>query len=266
MSKTVLERYTNMLCYIAFLIIVVLAAFRGEAVGADTMDYIDDYDDVKTMSFNDVAIGYEGYLGYYYLSKVFASWGAPLWLWFGFAELLFVSAIGRMIFSYSKDKLYSVILFVVLGHFMFSMAGMKQTMAMSLMIHSFLDLTEKKYLRSLVLIPIAYFFHPVVMIFVVAHLLFLFRNTKLFYLIATALPIVVAVGAMSTLAFLVMVMDNSHFETYLEEDNSYSFKTMIFYLLLLACSLPCLPAYFKKNAVAKVELACLFMALAFQYL
>ena len=55
-SKTVLERYTNTLCYIAFLIIVFLAAFRGESVGADTIDYIDDYEDVELMSFMDIKI------------------------------------------------------------------------------------------------------------------------------------------------------------------------------------------------------------------
>lgn len=266
MSKTVMERYTNTLCYISFFIIVLLAAFRGETVGADTVDYIEDYEDVKLMSFTDIDINYEGYLGYYYLSKIFAAWGVPIWLWFAFSELLFVSAIGRLIFSYSRERLYSVILFVVLGHFLFSMAGMKQILAMSLIIHSFLDLVGKKYLRSFLLIPIAYFFHPVVMIFVVAHILFLLRNTKIFYPIALALPVIVAVGAMSTLAFMVMVMDNSHFETYLEEDNSYSSKTLILYVMLLSCTLPCLPAYFRKNAVAKFELACLALALAFQYL
>ena len=60
-------------------LIVLMAAFRGINVGADTIGYLYDYRILPSMSFEDIAYRYEGYLGYnYFAGNTFYYLTSPL--------------------------------------------------------------------------------------------------------------------------------------------------------------------------------------------
>ena len=56
-------------------------------------------------------------------------------------------------------------IFVSIGLFGFSLAGLKQTFAMALMLHAFLFFVDKKYLWSMLFIALTYYTHPACLIF-----------------------------------------------------------------------------------------------------
>jgi len=265
-EPTKYQRLENRFCYFAYIAIVLLAAFRGEMVGTDTAGYIADYMDVKMMSFTDIADRYEGYVGFYYLSKLFSMMGLPLFVWFGFLEIVLMSAMSRFINKYSKDKLYSIILFIVTGLFMFSLAGLKQTLAMALITHGYIDMAEDKRIRSIFWLVVAFFVHPASLIMLIAYLLSFIRKKEIFVIAFMLVFIAFSIGAKSTLSFLVALSGNEHFEMYLENDNSYTMSTLYLYLLIVLCTLPFLPQYLKMSINAKVEFVCVLICCLCQYM
>lgn len=265
-GSTARYKAESMACFVACFGIVFLAAFRGETVGTDTLGYISDYIDVETMSFSDIAERYEGYVGYYYPSKVFTMIGIPIWGWFGFVELIYISSIWRLIKKYSSDRLYSCILFMVTGLFMFSLAGLKQTLAMALILHSYLDLVEKRYVRSILLVIITFFVHPAALIMLLAFFLYLIRGKKYYPAVVAIVVATIVIGGMFTVSTLVSLLGNDHFETYLVENNTYSRSTLYLYILMLVCSVPFMLRYIKWSETGKLELGYLLIACSFQYL
>lgn len=260
------DRLESWFCNFAFAGIVFLAAFRGRSVGADTGGYMLQYSELHYYTFAGVMDKYHGYEFFYLVAKFFSLMKMPIWVWFGFIEFFYVTAIRRLIYRFSCDKLYSIMIFVSIGLFGFSLAGLKQVLAMALILHAFLFFVEKKYLWSVLFIVLTYYTHPVSLIFVFGFVLYLLRNKKYYYLILLFIVIVVVFGAMSTMSFLVDLLNQDHFGVYLNEEGTYTASTLIFYLLLLAISIPFCKQYFKEQVLAKVFLGFLIVACSLQSL
>ena len=261
-------RTERIMCIFIYLVLIFLAAFRGEFVGTDTSDYIGDYDRISLFSFSDITDAYEDYFGFYYLMKLCTLMKFPLWGFFGLIELLYLTAIGRFIAKYSSDKLYSILLFVILL-FNFSLAGIKQVLAMTLTLHAYLELTEKRVVSAVLLSVGAFFVHPVSLVFVFAYLLFFCRNKRFYSVIIITILLLFVVSPIRLFTMLLMLLGNEHFEMYLDLDKSYSTKTLIFYILMILLSLPFVRQYLRKSenpGDAKVELGCLAVVCVFQYL
>lgn len=224
-------------CKLIWIIIVLLAALRGIKVGADTAGYWADYLRMPFYSFTKLNDQYQGYLGYYYTSKVFSLLKLPVQVWFGFVEALYVYALYLLSKRFSKDLLLSILVFVTIGMFTFSMAGLKQVMSMSFMILAFLCFVDKKYVRTIVYILIASLCHSAGLIFLATIPLYWIRNRKIF------LPLIGITGVASyffgslLLTTMVKVLGNDHFESYLVLNTSYSSVTLIFYCSIFIISI-----------------------------
>lgn len=246
--------------------IIILAMFRGSDVGADTLSYIRDYQNMSLMSFSDIINEYNGYEGYYLISKLFSMVGLPCYIWFGFVEFILVLAIARFINKFSSDRLYSIILFLATGLFMFSLAGLKQTLAMSFLLHAYVDFVDKKFARSCLLIVLAYFVHPPSLIALFAFVMYLLRRTKLMIPVLLLIALVVCIGGLSTASWFVTILGNDHYEMYLEADSSYTMSTLFLYCLISLCTLPYIVKYYRSGFNSKVEVSCVILTCAFQYL
>lgn len=254
-------------CFLAFGGIICLAAFRGASVGADTPGYIADYFDVSEMDFQEIAYRYKGYELFFWIAKLFTIVGAPIWIWFAFIETIYISAIGRLIFKYSSDKLYSVILFITIGLFSFSLAGLKQVLAMALILHSYLEFVSHRYYLCVILLAVSYFIHPVVFIFIPVFFLYpLKNNNALFVVSITAFLLIFMAMNMRVATYFVTLQKDEHFETYLLLDKSYSSTTLFYYLSLLIIGLLFFRNYFLKSNLAKLELGMLIFACLLQYM
>ena len=215
-----------------WILIVLMAAFRGVNVGADTIGYLSDYRVLPSMSFDDIAYRYEGYLGYFYTSKLFSLIGMPHWVWFGFVEALYAIALAKLISRYSQDKLFSVLVFVTIGLFSFSLAGMKQVLSMSLVIFAFLAFIDKKYFRTIALFIYAYTCHPTSLVFLGVIPIYLLRNKSYYTIALLAVLSLIVTNSYLFLSSMVSLLGNEHFESYLDYDNTYSSTTLYFYILV----------------------------------
>lgn len=231
------QRYETRCCIAVWSIIVLMAALKSPSIAADAMSYTLDFTNISGMSFADISERYEGYLGYYYASKLFSLAGLPVQAWFFFVEALYILPLAKLIDRYSKDKLFSILIFVTTGLLLFSFAGLKQVMAMSFMMFSFLSFIEKRYVLSVLCVALAYTCHATGLIFLASFGVYYFRKLKSeIFLIAIASVIVVTYSA-SLFSGMVATVGNEHFERYLEQDVSYTYTTLLFYVAIVGISL-----------------------------
>ena len=260
------QKLESVFCWVSYLMIILLAMFRGPHVGIDTMDYIEDYESVKFLTFEEVAIDYEGYVGYYFLSKLFTLLGLPCFVWFGFIELILVTSISRLFNRYSKDRLYSIVLFLTTGLFMFSLAGLKQTLGLALVMHAFVFFVSRKHLLTIFFLILAFFIHPASLISLPIFVFYVLRNKKILVPIILSLSAFVCFSELVSVSYLVSLLGYDHYEMYLSVDGSYTKSTLLLYLLLVACTVPFVRLYIQRNPMSRLEFGGAIFTCVFQFL
>lgn len=229
------RKLENRYFYVIWIIIVLMAALRSTSVGADTLGYIYDYEQLEKTTFSDLNYQHQGsYLGYYYTSKVFSLVGMPYQVWFGFVEALYAFAMILFINKYSYDKLFSILVFVTTGLMTFSFAGLKQVMSMSLMMLAFLQFVEKRYVLTALLIIVAYLCHAAGLIFLAAFLWYYMRGKKYAVNVTILTVALIYVYNQWFMSSMVEALDEEHFEMYLTTESGYSYVTFIFYTSITA--------------------------------
>ena len=133
---------------------------------------------IARYSYNKLFSVYTDNPGYFFVSKIFADLGISVQIWFGFIAFLYVGTISNFINKFSKDQIFSYIMFLALGYYSFSLAGLKQVFAMTILIWSFHCFLEKLYIRSFLLILLASIFHLSSLIFLSAFLIVVIRRSK----------------------------------------------------------------------------------------
>lgn len=250
-----------------------LAAFRSSNVGGDTASYILHYETMSAISFSQVADYQKSYLGYFYPSKIFSWIGMPCFVWFGFVEGLYVYTLNKFIKKYSQDRIYSVLVFLTNGLYAFSVAGNKQVMSMSLMLLAFLFLTEKKYIRMILAALWGAACHSAGLIFLLAFVLYYFRNIKYFIFIVLGISVTIVISSQTFLRQLLVILaaakedSSGHFEMYTDLDTSYTPVTLFFYIGSIIMALFFIGGYLRKfkDEAAFVYGMC-FIACAMQSL
>lgn len=268
-SKRNYSKIEMLFCCFAYVGLIALAAFRAPSVGTDTLSYISDYKDIYTYTWLDIIERYRGYELFYFICKLFSLLGLPIFMWFAFIEIIYVSAIARLIHKDSTDKIYSIILFITIGLYMFSLAGLKQTMAMGLVLHAFMEMRSKRYVTTVLLFILAFFAHPTAIIFLPAFLLYHGRNIRNYNVVVICLILLLVFGSKYMLVSFSNMIRLEHFERYLSVEKTYSIWTLLFYILMIIASLPFINNY-SKNALYqnehKFEFSCLIIACSLQYL
>lgn len=228
------DKSAQFFSYIICALLILLAAFRSDLVGTDTPAYRDDYIHMNQFhSISDIIERYSSsYIGYYGLSKLFHMAGMSVHVWFGFIEAVYLFALMKLINRFSKDKVFSLLVFTTIGLYTFSLAGLKQTLGSALVILAFLCFCKKNYIVTILLACATYFTHPAALIGLGALPLYCMRNSK--WLLPLIILMCVSVYFYSTILISSMVdmLGNDHFESYLVNDSSYSYVTFMFYTVI----------------------------------
>lgn len=216
--------------FIICVVLVLMAAFRSDLVGADTAGYRYDYESLKQYSsFPQLVERYTlYYMGYFATSKLFHMAGLPVQVWFGFVEAFYLFALMKFVNKFSKDKIFSLLVFATIGLFSFSLAGLKQTFAMSLMMLSFVALLEKKYLYSVLLVILTYYTHQAALVFLGVFLIYYLNNRKWLIYAAILISITIYFYGYYYMEQMVNVLENEKWEDYLVIESDYTYVTFIF--------------------------------------
>lgn len=246
-------------------ILVLLAALRGSTVGTDTIGYFENYQSISKLSFAEVLIRYKDFPGYFLLAKTCSFLHLPIQILLGIVEGIYVFAVYKFINRFSKGKLYSILCFMMIGLYSFSLAGLKQTLSMAFVLLYFMSLIDKKYFKTVLFALIAYFCHHSSLIFVFGVILYYMRNLKLYYLYLLVVVIVVLLGTEFLWTSLLSLLENEHYTSLYMENEGYSSTTMVFYGFCLLCLYLFSRNYMKqKLGEARVIFGFSTLAFAFQ--
>lgn len=159
---------TKTVCIIATINAIILSAFRDLSVGADTGTYYysfinifntDWVTTVKLYIARYVEHTYNGDPGYTFIQKVFQIFFHNFQWWLLFIACLFFISFAIYIYRNSKDYLLSWALFFTLFFGFYGTTGLRQTIAMSIVIWAIPYITKKKLIPFLILIGIASTIH-----------------------------------------------------------------------------------------------------------
>ena len=139
------NRYITM-CSILF---IIMMGLRNEAIYGDTLKYVEYFKELNQYTFNYIFIRFEKdsffWVVSFYLSKLF---NGNYTIWLSLIAVSFMLPITKMIRRYSLEPMYSWIVFVFLGFMIFVMAGLRQTVAMSLTLTGFLILLDETRVKK----------------------------------------------------------------------------------------------------------------------
>lgn len=147
-----------------YYIFTILSSLPFIVVSAIRYDVGNDFLDRYSQAFTHIANG--GYVttyeyAFYLLNKICAFITSNPQIIFIVTSIIINSIIFYLIFKYSKNPIFSIIIFFFGAFFFESMNGVRQYLAMSIMLLALPLVKENKYIKTIVLIILSYFIHNI---------------------------------------------------------------------------------------------------------
>lgn len=168
--------------------LTLLAILRSTTVGIDTARYYRIYTKIAQQAdlfkcFERINIE-NGFILYcYFLSRISSS---PRLLLIVSNTFMFFS-VGRFFYKHSEDVSMSVYMFFTLTLFDFFLSGLRQSIAIAILLYAYDALLNHENKKFLILVIIAAQFHTSAIIFLVVYFIYQFKSTKTYLAIAYGL-------------------------------------------------------------------------------
>lgn len=161
-----IKKYKFSYVFIALLPLFIILGFKGNMVGSDTPNYIrifenaTYFDILGERSMNEqLEIGYKVFI--HLLTSITSVYQ---WQFIIVGALVYVS-IGYFVYKHAKDPALAILLFITLGYFQFTLSGIRQTMAMSIILFSYEFIKRRNFIKYFIIVIIAALFHKSALFF-----------------------------------------------------------------------------------------------------
>lgn len=134
---------------------------------------------------------------------------------FGFETLLFfvaafcAVALGIIVYRYSSSPYFSYLMYIALGNYLFTFSALKQAIASALVMLAFVEIIEKKPVRFVLLVLLAFIFHKPAILFLAAYFIANKKIDKIYFAVIAA----AAVGVMFFIDEIVTWLSELYYET-----------------------------------------------------
>ena len=142
-----------------FAFYILMLSLRASTVGADTSRYIYLYNEIKTMSLKTVLLNADAEQGYRIVEKLISYVLRDPQMYLALMALITIVPIAYLYYKEAELPLMTMSLFIALPVFHMAFTGLRQMVAITFAVPIFYAAKEKKLVRFLILILIAYFFH-----------------------------------------------------------------------------------------------------------
>lgn len=167
-----------------FLILTFVSAIRSYTVGVDTSQYYSAFKVITGIEWEQFKLTrYE--IGFFYLNKIISLFSNNPQSLLIITSIIIIPSVGYIIYKYSNNVVFSTLLYVLLNIFFFHMTGMRQSIAISILLFSIPLLEKKKYLKFCFMVVLASLFHSSSIIFLLAIILdkIKYNNKNIIYII-----------------------------------------------------------------------------------
>lgn len=165
------EKRKNAIIFVSGIVLFLYAALRSPTIGTDTQGYINKYVhyaeyDFRTMwsilsKIKDPAYYMMGWI----FSRIFPD---PQW-WLAAIAAVYIIPVMRFIQRYSRYPTISVLAFIALSYFSFSLTGLRQTIAMAIALSSIRLIEDRRPVKFVLLVLLASLFHISAIVFLIAY-------------------------------------------------------------------------------------------------
>lgn len=217
------------------------------------------YDEIISIFNSDVKDPFYYFVGWLF-SRVFRN--AQFWL--AAVAIFYNIAIGVFVYRESNNPLISIIAFISLTYFEFSLSGLRQTIAMGFIVLSYFSLKYKRLKEFLILVLIASLFHKSALIFLIVYPIAHFKVGKTHLAIAIVALALFFSGQSYIRDFLMKYLEDTQYEGYIDRTVGLTFSGFIIQLAIFIFCLLYYSAVVEKHKHANVLYNLAFLGLIFQ--
>lgn len=162
----------NLPIAVFFGIYFILLALRHETVGSDTGRYIDVFKMMPGTAWNRIFSVSSSDWGYYLLNKVASVFFRNEQLFLMLIAVITVAPLGYLYYKESEAPLLCMALFITFPVFMMNFSGLRQSIAIALTVPAFYMARDKRLLKFLLIVALAYLFHHSAIVILLIYPLF----------------------------------------------------------------------------------------------
>lgn len=175
-----------------FSILTIVSALRSYKVGVDSIQYNEAFNIISNLDFNQTNIlRYE--TGFFYLVKLISLISENAQILFIITSLIIIPSIGLFIYRYSKNVVFSSLLYILFNIYFFHLTGMRQSLALVLILYAYNYAIKGKNIRFIILVILSTFFHSSAIIFIFYPIIKRFtykRSTYISYIVISILSFI----------------------------------------------------------------------------
>jgi len=219
-------------CLILGFLLFLIAALRATSVGNDSGQYARHFYNLQQLDFRLIINYYQKDLAFYYLVKILTYMTSNHQWMFAVIGGFYSYSISRFIYKYSKNLMVSFIILIPMSYFAFSLTGLRQTIAIAIILFSYDYIIQKKLFKFIIIVSIASLFHQSALLSLPAYLLSNKPlNNKKVLVGIFAVPIVFVLRPL-----LVSIVQILFYETYSIDldQGSGGWTTLLVYFLIIA--------------------------------
>lgn len=245
------EQKEKIIAVIGTIVLFLLAALRSENVGIDVPRYISLYKRYAQVDFGQIKdlVTLDGrkdstyfYTGWFF-SRIFTN---PQW-WLAAIALLYFIAVGKLIYKESDQTAISLLMLIALSFFSNSLSGLRQTIAMSILVLGYPFLKERRPIPFVITVIIAGLYHQTALVFLLIYPVANKRIGIYHVIIAAGAFIMFYAFKNQLLSFLATVLQDERYEGYTGGEASQ--LTMSGFIIQTVCFVFAL--YYYKDLTAK---------------
>ncbi len=241
-TNYVRKKYIKFIC----IILILQSGLRNVAVGPDTYNYFNKYENIKTKTWVDIYNTTIEYYktgnslirdpGYDFFQKTVQLISKNFQFFLFVIAIIFFSAFGTFVYRNTKrlkDVILAFLIYSVLFSTFFSYTGQRQTIATALILFSYEFIKKKKILPFLFLVLIASTIHKSALIFIPFYFINQIKKTKNFYRIVLLLFPIIMIYSNNLANFFIILGGYELYNQY-EGAGSYTFTTIFLAISVIA--------------------------------
>lgn len=251
----------KIIAFIFWLGLFLIMALRAETVGNDIIRYIESYKNIAYIDPWQTSTEF----GYVYFLKILKFFHVGPQGYIVVTSFFISSLFSWFIYKYSENIGFSFLLHLTIGLFAMTLSGIRQSMAISIIMIAIYFAINRKFIKFLICVSFASLFHQSAIVFFPAYLLFgnIKNNSKVVYMFILILLLVI-VGNEWVFSFFSYISPKKYVDSYLLIDDRQGmnilpvlFRISLLLLILIFWRLQ----NFKISDMPKLDVS--FSAMAF---
>lgn len=166
--------------------LALVVGLRANIIGIDTINYGWIFKQASLMNLKDILYKpteiEKGYMIFQYIVSRFST---DFNVFLTIVSFIFMSSIGFIIYKNSPEPCLSFIFFIGLGFYTFSMTGVRQTLALAIVLFSFEFIKKRKIIPFILIVLLASSIHFSAIVFLPAYFIAYKKITKLYVVMAS---------------------------------------------------------------------------------